>query len=181
MKTSKWLDRWRAVLLGAIGGLFSSAIYLMAYRAEEYLAELDYQKQLALDALNPNGVTICRMSILNPLWWVDASIWHIILFVVASLLVHRYFSKRMNSVFLLWQSIGLMVIVGWGLTVLFGIILDGYLAKGVFPLDKIFEGIISTSNQRSAFKFVALILGINVIYGTLMQLAAKHYRAVEAE
>lgn len=181
MRQGKWLNRWRIVLLSAISGLFSSAIYLMVYRAEEYLAELRYQEELAREALNPSGVIACRFDLLKPLWWVDASIWHIILFIIAGLVAHRYLAKRVRSVFLLWQCIGLTVIAGWGITILFGVIFDGYLMKSEFPLEKILEGIIYPSNQHSGLEFVSLMIGINVIYGTFMQVAAKHYSSNEVE
>jgi hypothetical protein len=180
MRRGKWQNCWRVVFLSAISGLFSSAMYLMAYRAEEYLAELRYQEELAREALNPSGVIACRFDH-NPLWWVDASIWNIILFIVVGLVAHRYLARRVRSVFLLWQCIGATVIAAWGLTILMGVILDGYSAGGGFPLERILEGIIYPSNQRSALKFVSLMLGINVIYGTIMQVAAKCYGPNEVE
>lgn len=55
MINGKWIDRFRVVLLSAIGGLFSSAVYLMVYRVEEYLADLAYREELAREALSPSG------------------------------------------------------------------------------------------------------------------------------
>ncbi len=181
MKSGKWLNLWRVVLLGAIGGLFSSALYLMVSRAEEYFAELSYQEELAREALNPHHMIACRFNLWNPLWWVNASCWNIVLFIVASLLVHRYLTRRVKSVFLLWQCVGLTVIAGWGLTILLGTILEGYLRKGEFPLETILEGMIFASNQVNAFKFVTLMLGINVIYGTMAQVSGGYYRSSRIE
>ena len=177
MRNQKWIDRWRVVLLSAIGGLFSSAVYLMANRYDEYLADLRYQEELAREALNPSGNFACFFNNWSPLWWVNLSVWNVFLFVIMGVLVHRYLSKRVSSIVLLWQFIGVAVILAWGVTVLLGVVLDGYLLKGEFPLEKIIEGCVYTSNQISALKFIAPMFAANVVYATVMQVASKHYFA----
>ena len=171
----KWIDRWRIVLLSAGGGLFSSATYLMAYRVDEYLADLRYREELAREALNPSGFFVCRFDLTNPLWWVNASVWNTVLFVIAGILAHRFLVKRVSSVFFVWLWIGLSVILAWGITVLLGVVLDGYVMKGQFPLERIIGGFVYTSNQIVGLKFVAVMLASSVVYGTLMQVAARHY------
>ena len=179
MSLNNLMKVWRTALLGAINGLFSSAVYLMVYRFDEYYAELQRSRWIA----QAKADGLCTLTIgVNPFWWVPASCWHIILFIVSSLFIHRYLAKRFRSVFLLWQFIGLMVMVGWGITVLIGTILDGYLVKGEVPLEAILGGVIYyTLYESSVIKFLALMMAINVIYGTVMQVAARHYRFAEVE
>ena len=176
MINRKWIDRWRVLLLSAVGGLFSSAAYLMAYRVDEYIADLAYREELAREALNPSGIIFCRFDLTNPLWWVYASAWNIVLFVIAGALVHRYLATRVSSVLVLWVLIGSSVILAWGATVLFGVVLDEYLTKGQFPLEKILGGFIYTPNQIGGLKFIAVMIASSVVYGTIMQLASKYYR-----
>ena len=175
MGNRNWIDRWRVVLLSVSGGLFSSAVYLMAYRVDEYLADLRYREEMAREVLSPSGVIVCRFDLTNPLWWVNASVWNIVLFVIVGILGHRYLIRRVSSVLLLWLSIGFSVILAWGVTVLLGVVLDGYLTKGKFPLERIIEGFVYTSNQISGIKFIAVMLASSVVYGTLLQVASKHY------
>jgi hypothetical protein len=175
MANRNWIDRWRVVVLSASGGLFSSAVYLMVYRVDEYLADLRYREELAREAANPSGFFVCRFDLTNPLWWVNASVWNIVLFLIAGILVHRYLRKRVSSVFFLWLWIGFSVILAWGITVLLGVVLDGYWIKGQFPLERIIGGFVYTSNQITGLKFVAVMLASSVVYGTLMQVAARLY------
>ena len=62
------------------------------------------------------------------------------------------------------------------MSVLLGVVLDGYLMKGQFPLERIIEGLVYASNQVSGLKFVAVMLASSVVYGTLLQVSARHYR-----
>lgn len=101
--------------------------------------------------------------------------WNIILYLVRGLLLHRLLSRRIGSVFLLWQIIGAAVVVAWGLTVLLAVILDGYANKGAFPTEKILEGFIYTRYQIQGFKFIAVMAASNVIYGTVLHVASRNY------
>ena len=175
MANRNWIDRWRVALLSASGGLFSSAVYLMAYRFDEYLADLRYREELAREALSPSGFFVCRFDLTNPLWWVNASVWNIMLFVILGILGHRYLVKRVSSIFFLWLWIGLSVIFAWGVTVLLGVVLDGYWMKRQFPLERIIGAFVYTSNQITGLKFVAVMVASSVVYGTLMQVAARYY------
>ena len=56
------------------------------------------------------------MESVEGLSWVPVSVWHIILSVVASLLVHRYMTIHLRSPFLLWQVVGITSLYGWALT-----------------------------------------------------------------
>jgi len=97
------------------------------------------------------------------------------------LLLHRLLSRRIGSVFLLWQVIGAAVIAAWGVTVLLGVILDGYTNKGAFPVEQILEGFIYTRYQIQGFKFIAVMAASNVIYGTLLQVGSRLYSTDRCE
>jgi len=163
MNTHKWLSHRRSFLLGAINGLFSCAILAIIERITIHYAEL--QEQIDMQS-GPVGYILQR----QPFWNVTNCLWHVILFIAASLLLHRYLSSRIKSVLLLWVCVGAAVITGWALTFLTVTIL-----MEVSPLEKILKSMIYSSSQRSAFKFVAIVMSINVIYGTVVQMATKHY------
>ncbi len=158
-----------------LGGLSTSTIYLFANRYDEYLADRNRQEELAREALNPTRDFVCSFDVVNPLWWLNATVWNIILYLILGLLLHRLLSRRIGSVFLLWQIIGAAVIAAWGLTVLLAVILDGYTNKGAFPTETILEGFIYTRYQIEAFKFIAVMAASNVIYGTVLHVASRHY------
>jgi hypothetical protein len=172
---------WRVSLLRVLGGLCTSTVYLFANRYDEYLAELKHQEELAREALNPTGVFICEFDLTNPLWWLNATVWNIILYLLLGLLLHRLLLRRIGSVFLLWQVIGASVIAAWGVTVLLGVILDGYTNKGAFPVEQILEGFIYTRYQIQGFKFIAVMAASNVIYGTVLQVGSRLYSTDRCE
>lgn len=179
MASRDWINLWRVSLLSILGGFCSSAIYLFAHRADEYFETLRHQEELAREAFNPSGVIACYFESIHPLWWVNASVWNIILFLLFGLLGHRLLGRRVRSVFLLWQIIGATVIVAGGLTVLVGVVEDGYLNQGALPWEKILEGFIYTRHQIEGFKFVAVMVASNVIYGTILHVASRQYESHE--
>src|SRR5215813_3334589 len=96
----------RVGLLGAAAGLFSISVSLLIARIDAYYAYLSWLHEADYD----RGV--------ENLWWVPIGIWHLILSITTSLLVHRYLTPWLKSPFLLWQVIGIASLLGWGLTVL---------------------------------------------------------------
>lgn len=175
MRFRNWTNIWRVSLISALGGLCTSATYLLGYRFDEYLADQNHKAQLAREALNPSGLIVCDFDLTNPLWWLNATVWNIILFLILGLLLHRLLARRINSAFLLWQIIGASVILAWGLIVLLGVIQDGYLNKGAFPMERILEGFTYTGYRVQGFKFIAVMAAGNVIYGTVLQVASRLY------
>ena len=175
MRFRNWTNIWSVSVISSLGGLCTSATYLWAYRFDEYLADLTHKEELAREALNPSGIIVCDIDLTNPLWWLNATVWNLILFLFLGLILHRLLSRRISSAFLQWQIIGAAVILAWGLTVLLGVIEDGYLNKGAFPLERILEGFIHTRYQIQAFKFIAVMAAGNVIYGTVLQVASRLY------
>lgn len=89
--------------------------------------------------------------------------------------MHRYLAKRVSSLLVLWVLIGSSVVLAWGASIVFGLVLDEYLTRGQFPLEKILGGFIYTPNQISGLKFIAVMIATSVVYGTVMQVASKHY------
>ena len=99
MKPSNSADLLRALVLGAVSGLLFGVAFEMARkmwiayeirRAEIEFGELGMSPPLIADALRWQVVpTLC-----------------IILFALVSLIVHRLWSNRRKSVFLIWQVVG---------------------------------------------------------------------------
>lgn len=168
---SKLLSDWRTGMLGAVGGVFSCAVLLLVERVEAYHAEL--QRLASEGYLEEPGITSYSTS-LHPLWWAAPALWHIILFVVASFFVHRYF-RRTNSPFLLWQAVGAAAIVSWALSLFLFVSLDAMITNDIAS----WETVLDSSKQWYAFKLVASVAAINTVYSTAIQIAAKHYTQVE--
>lgn len=161
------ITHWRTCLLGAAAGLFSSGLCLLAYRVDEYgdrLREIEARARAIAE-----GLIGCGYVGRGPFWWVYATGTHIVLYVVASLVVHRFLSKRVTSVFLLWQCIGLLVIAGWGLLTALSATLRVVFDAMPFHLISPFS--------PDGLKFTALALAANVIYGTVIQSSANRYKA----
>ena len=149
-------------ILGAAAGLFSSSVTLLIARIDAYYAYLsmlrasDYAYERRVEAL----------------WWVPPFVWHIILSVVASLLVHRYLMTRLRSPFLLWQVVGITTLFGWALT--FFLVLGMHL---------VMHGHLSSSEQPSVnsekalqiAKYGATVSACNVFYGSVMSASSRQY------
>jgi hypothetical protein len=94
--------------------------------------------------------------------------WHVVLSVVASLLIHRYLASGRASTFLRWQAIGAVVLVGWGLTVFTVIGMDCLIRGNTEPL----EDALRMVKIIPVAQFVAAIFAANVLYGSAIQAAS---------
>src|SRR5690348_1684500 len=104
---SKLKEDIRAGVLGAAAGLFAVSVWLLIARVDAYYAYLSWLHDTNFQQSWGRGV--------EDLWWVPIGIWHMMLSVTASLLVHRHLRTRLRSPFLLWQVIGSASLLGWGL------------------------------------------------------------------
>ena len=151
------IDR-HTVLLGLMAGLFSSGLCLLAFQVDEYYREL---AEARARAFMPRVIG-CGFG-RSPYWWVYLSGLHIFLYVVATLLVYRFLSKRETSVFILWQYIGLSVIAGWLLLLIVEMIpslLEGWFFHFSSPV------------SPAGWKVLAVAFAANVIYGTAIHIIA---------
>lgn len=148
----------RVAILGAAAGLFSSSVTLLIARIDSFYA---WRKQIDY---------VPYERVVEDLWWVPVCCWHILLSVAASLLVHRYLANRFNSPFLLWQTIGITSLVGWGLTLALVIFLhcvvtgDFDLERALYPLQ-----------VAVTAKYVSTAFACNVFYGSVINASSLQY------
>ena len=145
-------------LLGVAAGLLSSSVTLLIARIDTYYtwlwdsSERDYHR-------------------VEDLWWVPASVWHIILSVVAALMVHRYLATRLRSPFLLWQVVGITTLFGWALTFVLVVSLNCILNGNLSSL----EHFLNADDVLLTGKFAATVFACNVFYGSVMDASSRQY------
>ncbi len=165
---SKLSDDFKTGMLGAVGGLFTSSVFLLIERINSYHSYLSRLEET--DYADYTGVV-------DNLWWIPVSFWHVAMFVTISFLVHRYLADRWRSPFLLWQMSGFVVLLGWMLTFSVAVVLD-YLMRG--NMDSLGREINSQSLWYVG-KFVSAIFASNVAYGSVMQIAAGKYAKSQSD
>lgn len=148
-------------ILGAAAGLFSSSVTLLIARIDAYYAYLSRIQE----------ETYRCYETVEGLWWIPVSVWHIILSVVASLLVHRYLTIRPRSPFLLWQVVGISSLFGWALTFVLAVSIDCVMSGNLDSLER------SVNSNEVWFigKYVATVFACNVFYGSVMSAASRQY------
>ena len=157
---SKLFEDMRVAVLGAAVGLLSSGIFLMLARIDTYYEYLQ----------EPSDREYYRF--IENLWWLPVSFWQVILSIGASLMAHRYL-KRDTSPFLLWQAIGCMSLLGWGMT--FGLALGvEWIRSG--GRDFFFPSI----DWWFIAKYVSTLFACHVLYGSAMQTASRQYLPIDA-
>jgi hypothetical protein len=152
-------------ILGAAAGLFSSSVTLLIARIDTYYAWLRER----------NYDTYARV---DDLWWIPVSVWHIILSVVASLLIHRYLTNRIRSPFLLWQVVGLTSLIGWALTSVLVLGLRCVLLGNLSAVRSL-EHFVMSDEALIVAKYVATVFACNVFYAAVMNASSRQY--VDAE
>lgn len=162
-----WKDV-RAAFAGMCCGLFSVSVFLLAARVDSYYEYLRWLEETRYSERYDRGV--------ESLWWVPLALWHAVLSIVASLLMHRYLTSYRVSTFLRWQAIGVVTLLGWVLT--------GVLA---LTIDCLMEGDLSSLEYKLSYihydrvaKFVAIVFASNVLYGSALQ-AALHEQHLNAK
>jgi len=150
----------RVVLSGACLGLFSSSLFLLAARIDSYYAYLKW-----IRANNYRGY----YGGVEDLWWFPVVIWHVVLTIVASLLMHRYLAIDRVSLFLRWQAIGLVALVGWGLTVSIGCILECVTGGNTMSIENLLSGV----RFDIIAQFIATVFAANVLYGSAIHAASS--------
>lgn len=165
---SKLREDLSIAVLGAAAGLFSFGITLLIVRIDTYYAYLSSIRESTY--YYERGV--------EDLWWVPLSVWHIILSVVASLLIHRYLTTSLRSPFLLWQIVGITTLYGWLLSVVVAMSIGCVMSGSLSSL----EHIPSTRDAWLVGKFVATVFACNVFYGAVMSASSRQYvEKIDAE
>lgn len=155
----------RVGMLGAAAGLFSLSICLMLARIDAYYAYLSWLSETHNTDTYYDGV--------ENLWWIPVGIWHLILSITASLLVHRHLTTRLRSPFLLWQVIGMSSLVGWGVTFLLMYSIDCLMTGRLHPIQPIFLA----DDAVIVAKFLSAGFACNVVFASVMKASARQYTA----
>ena len=149
----------RLAMAGACSGLFSVSVFLVGARVVTYY---EYLRLRELDGYE----TPYRQ--VEDLWWVPVVVWHVILSIVASLLMHRYLTKSRASIFLRWQAIGSVVLAAWGLTLFLAVGMECLIRGNTTPVHQFFD----MFKLVPVTQFVAAVFASNVLYGSAVQVAA---------
>lgn len=159
----KLREDFRVGILGAAAGLFSMSVYLMFARIDAYYAYLS--------AVDTSYHTYDKPG--ADLWWIPIAIWHLLLFITASLVAHRHLATQLRSPFLLWQVIGISNVLGWGLTVFVVVSLECLMRGNLYPLERA----MNPDGIADAAKYVSAIFACNVFYGSVMKASSRQYTA----
>ena len=157
---SKLKTDFSVALAGMCSGLFAVSLFLLAERIDTYYAYLGWLRETNYRLTYDRGV--------ENLWWVPVALWHVVLSIVASLLIHRHLATGRVSTFLRWQVIGFMALVGWGLTFAIGVGME-CLSHGNLSLWHTW----SYTELITVTQFVAAVFASNVLYGSAVQAASS--------
>lgn len=158
---SKLTEDIRIATLGAAAGLLSSSVTLLVDRIDAYYTWLE--------TLNYGPASYATG--VERLWWLPVTVWHMLMTVVASLMVHRYLASRIRSPFLLWQVVGITALLGWGLTFFLAASLE---AVGRGNLNFLMHELNSDMVVLLA-KYVSTVFACNVFYGSVMNASSRQY------
>lgn len=160
---SKLREDLRTGILGAAAGLFSMSVALLIARIDAWYRYLSWFSERIYYAPYDQRV--------ESLWWLPVFVWHMLLSIVASLLVHRYLATCVRSPFLLWQIIGLTSLLGWVLTFVITIgmecVTNGNLSSVQHPFPP-FE-------PDNIAKYISAVFACNVLYASVMKAASQQY------
>jgi hypothetical protein len=160
---NKLREDLRIGILGAAAGLFSTGIVLLIARIDAYYA--------FLSRIQEDGYI--NYERVDGLLWIPISVWHIILLVVASLLVHRYLTTRLRSPFLLWQVIGITSLFGWVLTAFLIVSMSCVMEGDLSSL----EHLLKSDDALLIAKYAATVSTCNVFYASVISASSRQYVA----
>ncbi len=153
-------DTSRYLLLASTNGILSSLTLAVIERVTNYYADMQ------------RGSTDYVLE-RQPFWNVTTLLFNVALVFVAAVIVRRFLLNNYH-LFLFWLVAALVVITCWGLTWLVAIVVSSF-AAGQSPVEKILEALIFRSSQQAALIFVAAVLGVNVIFGAVVQITANYH------
>lgn len=165
----KLKEDFRVGILGAAAGLFSISVSLLIARVDAYYAYMSW--------LEKTNYQESYYAPVENLWWIPIAIWHLILSITASLVAHRHLATRLRSPFLLWQVIGTASLLGWGVTVLLVVGMEGLMSGDLYaPRHTLTSGEIA-----DVVKYVSVGFASNVFYGSLIKASSRQYSAQSHE
>ena len=164
---SKLREDVRVGMLGAAGGLFSISVFLLVARVDAYYDYLSWLEETSY-ANYDRGV--------EDLWWIPVSFWHVLLSVGASFMAHRYLATRQKSAFLLWQVVGIIALLGWGLTFFIAVGLDCLMRGEMNSLERA----MSSVGFGYLVKYISVVLACNVLFGSAILASSRPYVGEDA-
>jgi hypothetical protein len=154
-------------MLGAAGGLFSISVFLLVARVDAYYSYLSWLEETSYTNYD-RGV--------EDLWWIPVSFWHVLLSVVASFMAHRYLATRQKSPFLLWQTVGFIALLGWGLSFAITVGLNCLMRGEMNSLERA----MSFVGFGDLAKYISVVLVSNVFFGSAMLASSRQYLGEDA-
>ena len=154
----------RIAMAGASCGLFSVGVFLMAERVNSYYIYLDWLETTRYQETYYGEV--------DKLTWLPVTVWHVVLSIVASLLMHRHLDSNRVSPFLRWQAIGVVALLGWMLTAFLFLSIE-CLSQGNL---RSIEYTLSLVRYGSVARFIAMVFASNVLFGSAVQAASQSLR-----
>lgn len=151
----------KIALAGACCGLFSSSVFLLVARIDSYYGYLRWNREHDYEGTYGGGV--------ENLWWVPVVVWHVVVSLLASLLMHRYLATDRVSPFLRWQAIGLVALIGWGLTIFIAVGMECLIRGNTSPI----EQMLAMFKFRYAAQFISMVFASNVLFGSAIQAASS--------
>ena len=146
-------------MAGACSGLFSVSVFLLGARVVTFY---DYLRFRQINGYETNYYGA------EDLWWTPVVVWHVLLSMGASLLIHRYLATRRTTTFLRWQAIGISSLTGWVLTAILLVGMECLINGNTSPIGYAFE----MFRFVPVAQFVASVFASNVLYGSAIQAAA---------
>lgn len=163
----------RLAMAGACSGLFSVSVYLLLARVVSYY---EYLSVIRTEASH-------YYSRVEDLWWTPIVVWHVVLSIGVSLIMHRYLPARRVSSFLRWQAIGGVVLAGWILTMIVAIAAACLSQGSTWAIQQA----LNEFKLVPVGQFVAAVFASHVFYGSAIQVAAtesltarEHVNQIEA-
>lgn len=160
-------DRTRYILLAIVNGVVS----FLTLAALERIQIL----KLELRDVTEQGVGGIFYDVFgrSAFWTWPVSIFHVLLFVGATLIVRRYFLKRLGPGLFFWLVVALIVCVAWLTVVFTGIAINAGI-RGESILERVLESVIYRASQQTALYFALAVVGVNFVFGAVVHLATNN-------
>jgi hypothetical protein len=159
-------DRSRYLLLAIINGVMSFLTLAAIERIQILRLELR-------DLTEPAAGGIFIDVFGRPAFWTwPMLVFHVILFIAATLLVRRYLLSFMGPGLLFWLAIAAIVCIVWFFAALSGTAIGAGI-RGEPIIERILQALVYRSSQQRALNFALAIFGVNFVFGAVVHLAGS--------
>jgi hypothetical protein len=160
-------DRPRHFLLAIINGVIS----FLTLAALERIQIL----KLELRDLTEQGVGGVFYDVFghSAYWTLPMLIFHVSLFIVATLIVRRYLLNFVGPGLFFWPAVAAIVCVAWFFAALAGTAIGAGI-RGEPIFERILQALIYRASQQTALNFALAVFGVNFVFGAVVQVAGNH-------